>query len=143
MCNVACETGRSLGCGTYCCRLLVRITEAESKALFPGKPVARFIEKAEDGFCRFLDRETHRCSVWENRPQVCRDYDCNDDFLLQVAICEGSQSLVQLATRARTLYRPRECWIRVPSGSSGNSREEQSSNHARDRLADRKEPVAR
>ncbi len=28
----------------------------------------------DDGLCVFLNRETMLCGVYENRPQVCRDY---------------------------------------------------------------------
>jgi len=31
----------------------------------------------EDGLCVLLNRETMLCSVYENRPKVCRDYELN------------------------------------------------------------------
>lgn len=39
------------------------------------------MKRLNDGWCAALDRETMRCSIYERRPQVCRDfelggYDC-------------------------------------------------------------------
>ena len=38
--------------------------------------------RLEDGFCSALDRETFMCSIYENRPWICREfemgsYECN------------------------------------------------------------------
>lgn len=32
-----------------------------------------------DGACQFLDRLTKRCTIYHERPQVCRDFDCRKD----------------------------------------------------------------
>ena len=31
-------------------------------------------DKIFDSVCQFLDQDTRRCTVYESRPQVCRDY---------------------------------------------------------------------
>jgi len=32
------------------------------------------MKKQSDGYCKFLNRETMICSVYEDRPNVCREY---------------------------------------------------------------------
>ena len=32
------------------------------------------MKKESDGYCKFLNRETMLCSVYEDRPKVCREY---------------------------------------------------------------------
>ena len=32
------------------------------------------MNKSSDGYCPFLNRETMLCSVYEERPNVCKDY---------------------------------------------------------------------
>ena len=32
------------------------------------------MNKDKDGYCPLLDRETMLCSVYEERPQVCKSY---------------------------------------------------------------------
>jgi len=112
---VNCEAGRKIGCGTFCCQLLVRLTEEEAQRLYPDRPSARFLEKAADGFCLYLDRATSRCKIWEKRPSICRGYDCNGDTLLQVAVTKGVRSIVELAAMAQRLYLPRHLWVTVPT----------------------------
>ena len=38
-----------------------------------GLPVLR---RDADGWCTYLDRDTRRCSIYENRPQTCRSFHC-------------------------------------------------------------------
>ncbi len=128
-----CDAGRTMGCRTYCCRLLVRLTEDEAQQLYPDRPSARFLEKADDELCLYLDRETYRCGIWDKRPEVCRSFDCNTDFLLQVAIKEQFESIVDLAKKAQRIYLPRHLWVKVPqmdalsAGSSGQPEESRPS----------------
>lgn len=32
------------------------------------------MKKENDGYCKFLNRKTMLCSVYEDRPNVCKDY---------------------------------------------------------------------
>ena len=32
------------------------------------------VPETADGLCAFLDRKAHRCAIYEDRPQVCREY---------------------------------------------------------------------
>ncbi len=72
------------------------------------------MEKGADGYCVNLDRESHVCRIWHSRPNVCRSYDCNDDFLLQVALRNPFGNIAELVRLATTAYIPKETYIRVP-----------------------------
>jgi uncharacterized protein len=96
---VDCDEGRRLGCRTFCCCLLVRLAPDERGQGLAGEMSERFVEKNEEtGYCIHMDPETGRCTIWKNRPAVCRHYDCNRDPLLQKVLREGLSSLVQLVT---------------------------------------------
>jgi hypothetical protein len=83
-------------CPAYCCtyaRIAVEPADIERLAkhfgITPGEARRRFTEDGdEDGerilrhqkdpifgtACRFLDRETRRCTVYRHRPEVCKGY---------------------------------------------------------------------
>jgi len=42
-----------------------------------GMPYA--IAQGEDGLCVHLDREQFTCTIYPNRPLICRSYDCRND----------------------------------------------------------------
>ncbi len=110
---IDCEAGRRLGCKTYCCCLLVRLEENERVPSTDGLPPKSFVEKDPSGYCIHLDRETSRCRIWDQRPKVCRDYDCNSDILLQIVLRDGFNSLITLVTATPPpSYKPR---IKIPS----------------------------
>ncbi len=73
-----------------------------------------FVQKGADGLCVNLDRDTYLCRIWETRPSVCRAYDCNGDFLLQVAVRNPFRNIAELVKLATTAYIPKETYIRVP-----------------------------
>lgn len=112
--DVDCEAGRRLGCRTFCCRLLVRLDPEERQPSDDGAPSKGFVDKNAYGCCVHLDPETHLCRIWERRPRVCREYDCNGDFLLQVVLREGFVSLAQLVKAAAEAYIPVETYVIVP-----------------------------
>lgn len=117
-----CDEGRRLGCATFCCRLIVRLTEAERERGVPGvERGMNCVPKAPEGFCIHLDRTTSQCRIWSERPRVCREYDCNQDALLTVVLKSGFRSLVQLALEAaRSTSMPS---FRVPSrGRNGETK---------------------
>lgn len=111
---IDCEAGRRLGCGTYCCRLLVRLDENERQPTTDGSTPKGCIDKDPDGLCIHLDRNSHRCRNWEKRPRVCREYDCNHDPMLQAAIQRGVKNIVQLSRDCLALKLAREDWVTVP-----------------------------
>jgi hypothetical protein len=116
--NLDCEEGRRLGCQTFCCRLLVRLDPDEQGPAKGGQMPKRFVDKDAEGYCVNLDRESHRCRVWAQRPRACREYDCNRDFLLQVALRRRFGTIVELVTAAAKEYVSKESYIHVPHRSS-------------------------
>jgi hypothetical protein len=107
-----CDAGRSLGCSTFCCYLLVRLEPEERPAPEDGLPAKGYVDKTPDGRCIHLEPGTGRCQNWENRPRVCRAYSCNSDPLLQAVLKEGFVSLGRLV-RSRVEVPP-EQWQQVP-----------------------------
>lgn len=88
-----------MGCGTFCCRLIVRLEPGELDPSGSGDQRKHCVDKdPRSGLCIHLDPETYSCRVWARRPRLCRDYDCNSDPLLQVVLEQG---FVDLATLVR------------------------------------------
>ena len=113
-CGIDCNKGREMGCQSYCCRLLVRLTEAERQPTNDGSIAKGFVDKAEDGYCIHFNHENSSCKIWDQRPQICRQYDCNTDYLLQVAITIPFRNIVELVTRANDIDITKENFVHVP-----------------------------
>lgn len=74
--EVTCEN-----CRACCCRLEVMLISDT------GVPY-RFIEtdewgswhmaRLEDGWCAALDRDTMKCTIYDNRPWVCREFEMGE-----------------------------------------------------------------
>jgi Fe-S-cluster containining protein len=70
------EPIRCEACQACCCQLQVILMPHDD-------PPAHLVETEEhgldvmrrldDGWCVALDRDTYRCTIYERRPQVCRD----------------------------------------------------------------------
>lgn len=103
-----------MGCRAFCCRLLVRLYPDEREPTEDGTPEKGFVDKNPDGLCIHFDRETLRCKNWQRRPRLCREYDCNNDFLLQVALREGFDSITDLVIKANKANISEENYIKVP-----------------------------
>lgn len=113
--DVDCETGRRMGCHTFCCRLLVRLDPDEREPGDGITPPKGFVDKDPDsGLCIHFDPQTSRCRIWEQRPRVCREYSCNSDPLLQVVLQRGFQSLAALLRASATTQIPRELHRYIP-----------------------------
>ncbi|EAS65599.1 YkgJ family cysteine cluster protein [Photobacterium angustum] len=74
-------------CKACCCRLEVMII---SDTGVPERHIKRDMWESEtmlrlaDGWCSALDRETFMCTIYENRPWICREfemgsYECVDE----------------------------------------------------------------
>ena len=111
---VDCEAGRRLGCRTFCCRLLVALKPHEREERTDGLPAKGYVDKDSQGLCVHMDGETWKCKIWSMRPETCREYACNNDFKLQVAVREEFSNIVELARKAAVAYIPRETFIKVP-----------------------------
>lgn len=112
--NVDCDAGRRLGCRTFCCHLLIRLDSDETVPGGSGDS-GGILEKAADGACIHLERDTEKCGIWAQRPHVCREYHCNGDLLLQVVLREGFTSLAALVKAAATAYVPKDTYVRIPT----------------------------
>jgi uncharacterized protein len=96
-----CDEGRRRGCASFCCRLIVRLTPSERARGIPGvEPSMNCVPKRADGDCIHFDREAKKCRIWDERPRVCREYDCNQDDLLPIVLRGGFRSLVKLVCDA-------------------------------------------
>jgi hypothetical protein len=111
---VDCDAGRRLGCGTFCCRLLVRLRPHETAPGSSWEHAGEYVEKDTDGMCIHMQRDDWQCGIWGERPQVCRQYSCNRDFLLQVAVREEFSDIVELIDKATTADIPEEQYVKVP-----------------------------
>jgi Fe-S-cluster containining protein len=64
-------------CHACCCRLEVMII---SDTGVPEKHIARdewggeTMARLEDGWCSALDRSSLMCTIYENRPWICREF---------------------------------------------------------------------
>lgn len=74
-------------CRACCCRLEVMII---SDTGVPDRHIAvddwggETMFRLEDGWCSALDRETFMCTIYENRPWICREfemgsYECREE----------------------------------------------------------------
>ncbi|MCY9803437.1 YkgJ family cysteine cluster protein [Vibrio scophthalmi] len=74
-------------CKACCCKLEVMII---SDTGVPEEHIAydewggETLLRLEDGWCSALDRETYMCTIYENRPWICRyfemgSYECRDE----------------------------------------------------------------
>ena len=79
------KDGKCSGCGA-CCTALLPLTDYEMMVLKKYvkdngiKPIYHFDEPGDiDMLCPFLDlnEEYKKCLVYEARPRVCREYQCN------------------------------------------------------------------
>jgi hypothetical protein len=69
-------------CSAACCVLFkVTLTEAEVRkgALAWDLATPYTLPRGPDGRCAHLDVATLRCTVWNDRPYVCRGYTCHGD----------------------------------------------------------------
>jgi Fe-S-cluster containining protein len=64
--------------------MLISDTGVPEKHIAIDKWGAETMLRLEDGWCSALDRKTLMCSIYENRPDICRDfevasYECLDE----------------------------------------------------------------
>ena len=65
-------------CQACCCRLEVMIitdTGVPDEHIARDKWGGETMVRLEDGWCSALDRETLMCSIYENRPLICREFE--------------------------------------------------------------------
>ena len=65
-------------CQACCCRLKVMIisdTGVPDQHIHIDKDGRETMLRLGDGWCSALDRDTLMCSIYENRPWVCREFE--------------------------------------------------------------------
>lgn len=93
--TVVCE-----GCGKCCCGLRVRVRPADPvppyltrfAPTWPGSRVGVYFMQQQKGRCVALD-ENNRCSIYENRPQICRDFEAGCESCLELLMKHEKQSV--------------------------------------------------
>jgi len=111
---IDCAAGRALGCQSFCCRLLVRLEPDEMIQPTDGSVAKGYVDKDETGYCIHFNQKTYRCGIWKTRPKICRAYECNSDFLLQIALREKFSNIVELSKMAAAAYIPIETYRKIP-----------------------------
>jgi hypothetical protein len=77
--KIDCEN-RIRVCRAACCALAYSLSVqdiSEGIRWSLGKPFLN--ARGADGYCIHLERQNSRCSIYEHRPTVCRQYDCRKD----------------------------------------------------------------
>ncbi len=65
-------------CAACCCRLEVLLlgdTGVPERYIDTAEWGGDVMRRLEDGWCVALDRDSMRCTIYANRPQVCRDFE--------------------------------------------------------------------
>ena len=81
-------------CQACCCRLEVMIisdTGVPGVHISVDKWGAETMLRLDDGWCSALDRETFLCTIYENRPLICREfemgsYECSHERGVQLLV---------------------------------------------------------
>ncbi len=69
-------------CAACCCKLEVMLMGDDD---IPTRSTVRdpwggwVMRRLDDGWCAALDRATMKCTIYERRPTICRDYLMGDD----------------------------------------------------------------
>ena len=80
--NISCAT-----CAASCCRLEVMLMGEDdiprhlcTEDQWGGSVMRRL----RDGWCAALDRQSMRCTIYQRRPEICRDYEMgSSDCLIE------------------------------------------------------------
>jgi Fe-S-cluster containining protein len=77
---VDCENRVHL-CKAACCKLPLALSKEDIQegAVRWELHQPYMLAHGEDGYCVHMNRETHRCGVYNRRPIPCRGYDCSKD----------------------------------------------------------------
>ena len=67
-------------CRAACCSMAYPLTMQDIKEGIRWSPGRPFLNaRGQDGYCVHWEHADCRCSIYENRPAVCREYDCRQD----------------------------------------------------------------
>jgi len=76
--NVSTKAISCSSCKACCCRLEVMIisdTGVPEEHIAQDKWGGETMLRLDDGWCSALDRDTFMCSIYENRPWICREFE--------------------------------------------------------------------
>ena len=68
-------------CKACCCRLQAMLfddTDIPDHFIEIDTRGDRSLVRLEDGWCTALDRETMLCTIYENRPWICREFEVGE-----------------------------------------------------------------
>ncbi|UZE94573.1 YkgJ family cysteine cluster protein [Alkalimarinus alittae] len=80
--NVVDEKITCSNCEAICCRMEVMIitdTGVPDRYIKTDKWGGETMDRLSDGWCAALDRNTMMCSIYENRPLICREFAMGED----------------------------------------------------------------
>jgi Fe-S-cluster containining protein len=72
-------------CKACCCRLEVMLftdTGVPERFIQTDKWGSETMRRLGDGWCAALNRDTYQCSIYANRPLVCREFEMASDECL-------------------------------------------------------------
>ena len=75
--NIVEENITCANCEAVCCRMEVMIitdTGVPNRYIKTDKWGGETMDRLGDGWCSALDRNTMMCSIYENRPLICREF---------------------------------------------------------------------
>ncbi|MEP1446325.1 MAG: YkgJ family cysteine cluster protein [Paraglaciecola sp.] len=80
-------------CQACCCRLEVMLfgdVGVPKKHIHVDANGSETMLRLDDGWCSALDRDTFMCTIYENRPWICREfemgsYECIDERLEKIS----------------------------------------------------------
>lgn len=74
--SITCDT-----CQACCCRLevmLITDTGVPERFIKEDSWGSQVMSRLDDGWCAALDRDTMRCTIYENRPLICREFEMGE-----------------------------------------------------------------
>ena len=80
--NIAVEEVSCSTCQACCCRLevmLITDTGVPKKYIAQDRWGGETMLRLDDGWCSALDRETMLCTIYEQRPWICREFEMGSD----------------------------------------------------------------
>lgn len=77
---IDCESRHDI-CKGVCCKFWFALsTQDVNESVIKWDYMQPYcIDRDKDGYCIHKDHSNHKCTVYENRPLVCRTYDCRRD----------------------------------------------------------------
>lgn len=73
-------------CAACCCRLeVLLITDTGVPERFIDEDIwgGQVMRRLDDGWCAALDRDSMRCTIYDRRPWICREFELGSDSCLE------------------------------------------------------------